>query len=67
MQPVLFHSFDLRIKYTVSVDCKSVNRLIVNRLIMIGLSVNVHYISVELVDGVDVDHKPIIGLLHLVY
>jgi len=32
----------LCIKYTVSVDCKSVNRLIVNRLIMIGLSVNVH-------------------------
>jgi len=57
MQPVLFHSFDLCIKYTVSADCKSVNRLIVNRLIVIGLSVNVHNISVELVDRIDVDHK----------
>jgi len=32
--------------FTVNVDCKLVNRLIVNRLIVIGLSVNVHYISV---------------------
>jgi len=38
MQPVLFHSFDLCIKYTVNVDCKSVNRLIVTRLIVIGLA-----------------------------
>jgi len=57
MQPVLFHSFYLCIKYTVSVDCKSVNRWIVNRLIVIGLSGTVHYISIELVDRIDVDHK----------
>jgi len=43
LQPFLFHSFDLCIIYTVSVDCKSLNRLIVNRLIVIGLSVNIHY------------------------